>query len=296
MTTHKRRIVVTGCRGDVGEYALNYARSQGDDVLGVDITGRGNVGDYINADMTDLGQAYDVLHGADAVIHLAAISDPYVYPAARTFESNIRSAYNVLEAASRLGIKRVVTASSIQVHHPAFPRHPIEYQYLPFDEEHPQDAHDEYGMSKRVGEAIADHFAHHWGMTVVSLRITWSVRPELMERFPLHVPDTLPTPAAGQRWLPTPFYVDARDCARACYLAATVDLPAVTHIPLIINAPDSILDMPTAEVARRFFPNAILRPGMAEYASLASCARAEQVLGFRAEYNWRDVAKELPHA
>lgn len=296
MTSQKRRIVVTGCKGDVGEYAYDYARSQGDDVLGVDIVGRGNTGNYLSADMTDLGQAYDVLHGADAVIHLAAISDPYAFTAARTFNANVTSAYNVLEAAARLGIKRVVMASSIQVHHPAFPRHPIEYLYLPFDEDHPQDAHDEYGMSKRVGEAIAESFAQHWRMTVVSLRITWSVRPEWMQEFPHHVPDTLPTPAAGQRWLPTPFYVDARDCARACYLAATAVLPLGAHIPLIINAPDSILDMPTAEVARRFFPHAVLRPGMAEYGSIASCARAEQVLGFRAQYRWRDVVKELPDA
>jgi hypothetical protein len=35
---------------------------------------------------------------------------------------------------------------------------------------------------------------------------------------------------------------------------------------------------------------------MAEYGSIASCARAEQVLGFRAQYRWRDVVKELPDA
>jgi nucleoside-diphosphate-sugar epimerase len=285
---NNRRIVVTGAKGDVGEFVVDYARRQGADVLAVDVVGRGDWDGYISADLTDLGQVYDVLHGADAVINLAAISDPYVFTAARTFITNTRIAYNVFEAAARLGIRRVVSASSIQVQHPAFPRAPIHYQYLPFDEDHPLDAHDEYGMSKVVGEACASSFAHHWGLTVVSLRITWSVPVDWMQRFPFHVPDVLPTPGPGKRWLPTPFYIDARDCARACYLSATVDLPPATHIPLILTARDSCLDMPSAEVARRFFPQAEIRPGLEGFMSIASGKRAEEVLGFVPEYSWRE--------
>jgi nucleoside-diphosphate-sugar epimerase len=288
MDSTNRRIVVTGAKGDVGEFVVDYARRQGADVLAVDVVGHGDWDGYISADLTDLGQVYDVLHGADAVINLAAISDPYVFTAARTFITNTRIAYNVFEAAARLGIRRVVSASSIQVQHPAFPRAPIHYQYLPFDEDHPLDAHDEYGMSKVVGEACASSFAHHWGLTVVSLRITWSVPVDWMQRFPFHVPDVLPTPGPGKRWLPTPFYIDARDCARACYLSATVDLPPATHIPLILTARDSCLDMPSAEVARRFFPQAEIRPGLEGFMSIASGKRAEEVLGFVPEYSWRE--------
>jgi UDP-glucose 4-epimerase len=283
------RIVVTGAKGDVGTYVVDYARMQGADVLAVDKMGHGDWDGYISADLTDLGQVYDVLHGADAVINLAAISDPYVFPAAQTFITNTSIAYNVFEAAARLGIRRVVSASSIQVQHPAFPRAPIYYHYLPFDEDHPLDAHDEYGMSKVVGEACASSFAHHWGLTVVSMRITWSVSTETASQlFPFHVPDVLPEPGPGQRWLPTPFYIDARDCARACYLAATVSLPPATHIPLILTARDSCVDMPSAEIARRFFPQAEVRPGLEGFASIASGKRAEEVLGFVPEYSWRE--------
>jgi UDP-glucose 4-epimerase len=298
MSARKMRIVVTGSRGDVGRFVVPYARQQpGVDVLSVDMTGRGEWGSYISADMTDLGQVYDVLHGADAVINLAAISDPYVFPAARTFTTNIGITWNVFEAAARLGIKRVVNASSIQVNHPAFPHEPIKYSYLPFDEDHPTDPHDEYGMSKKVGEALADSFAHHWGMTVISLRITWSVDPQLMHKFPLHVPEQLPEARpGGHRWLPSPFYIDARDCARACYLAATVDLPAATHIPLILSAPDSCLDMPSEEIARRFFPEARILPSLRGFASIANGARAERVLGFVPEFGWREPGKEKADA
>ena len=275
----------------MGQYVVEYARQQGADVLAVDNDGHGEWFDYMSADLTDPGQMYDVLAGADAVVNLAAISDPHVYPAARTFMTNVGITYNCFEACARLGVRRVVSASSIQVHHPAFPHAPIQYRYLPFDEDHPTDAHDEYGMSKLAGEALADSFARHWGLTVVSLRITWSVEAQVMSRFPIHVPDQLPPPdpQGKRRWLPTPFYVDARDCARACYLAATVDLPAATHIPLILTARDSCVDMPSAEMARRFFPQAEIRPGLEGFNSIASGARAEQVLGFVPQYSWRNT-------
>ena len=297
MNDRKLRIVVTGSRGDVGRFVVPYARQQpGVEVLAVDMTGRGDLDSYISADMSDQGQVYEVLHGADAVINLAAISDPYVFTAARTFTTNTAITWNVFEAAARLGIQRVVNASSIQIHHPAFPHEPIKYQYLPFDEDHPVDPHDEYGMAKVVGEMLGTSFAHHWGMTVVSLRITWCLDPQLMGRLPLHVPEQLPAPRPGGRWLPSPFYIDSRDCARACFLAATVDLPAATHIPLILSAPDSCLDMPTPEVARRFFPDAEIRPSLAGFASIADGQRAERVLGFKYEFGWKETVKEMDNA
>lgn len=284
------RIVVTGSKGDVGRFVVNHIKRQGDDVLGVDISGRGNLGDYIHADLTDAGQAFDVLQGADAVIHLGAIPDPHVFSAAHTFVTNTAITYNVLNAAAKLGIRRVVIASSVQIHHPAFPHDRIRYRYLPFDEEHQPDPHDEYGLSKWIGEACADLFAHHWGMTIVSLRITWSVPPERMSMFPIHMPDTLPEPDphAGI-WMPTPFYVDARDCARAAYLAATVDLPVATHIPFIITARDSTTDMTSDEIARRFFPQAEQRVKLKGFQSICSGARAERVLGFVPEHSWRNA-------
>ena len=139
MTERKRRIVVTGSKGLVGSHTFDYAKAQGADVLGVDIVGRGNLTDYISADLTDLGQVFDVLHGADAVIHLAAINAQRVYPAARTYMTNLASTFNVFQACYQLGIKRVVAASSIQVNHTVTPRTPIRYQYFPFDEAHPVD-------------------------------------------------------------------------------------------------------------------------------------------------------------
>src|SRR5262245_7940559 len=72
------RIAITGARGRVGSATAAYCRQQGVDVMGTDVIGGGpGVGEFtqfVNADLTDAGQTYDVLDGCDAVIHMAAIA------------------------------------------------------------------------------------------------------------------------------------------------------------------------------------------------------------------------------
>ena len=107
------KIVVTGAKGRIGSYTADYARKQGQDVLGVDHVGLGDISTYLSADLTDLGQVYDALYGADAVINLAAFPTQRNVPSAKLFTTNTAITWNVFEAASKLGIKRVVFASTI---------------------------------------------------------------------------------------------------------------------------------------------------------------------------------------
>lgn len=279
MSEHRQRIVITGSKGLVGRHAVDYASAQGADVLGVDIVGRGNYTDYISADLTDLGQVFDVLHGADAVIHLAAINAQRVFPAAHTYMTNLSSTFNVFQACYQLGIKRVVAASSIQVNHTVTPRTPIRYRYLPFDEAHPVDPQDEYSLSKYSGELAADMFAHHYGLTIVSLRFAGVFMPEaLFTLAPGEQPDARSVLYS---------YLDPRDAGRACYLAATAPLPDRSHTVALIAARDQALDMPSLEFAQRYYPDAEIRPGFGGYQSFVDTTRAEKLLGFVAEYSCR---------
>ena len=82
--------------------------------------------------------------------------------------------------------------------------------------------------------------------------------------------------------------VDARDAARACLLAATAPLPPGSHHVFYITALDTCVDVPSAEIARRLYPEAELRPELQGFASLVSGRRAAQVLGFVPQYGWRD--------
>lgn len=275
------RITITGSRGLLGRYVVDYARQQQHEVLGVDIVGRGDSArGYLVADLTDLGQVYDAVHGADAVIHLAAIPDQRMLPDVKTFMDNLGMTYKALFAAARLGVKRVVLASSIQVLQTAFNERPIRYLYLPVDEDHPIDPQNEYALSKAAGELAADMFARCRGLTVVSLRFPWIATPEEVASMPLEV-DWSDTSLVCQ-------YIDARDAARACLLAATAPLPPSSHHVLFVTAPDTCVDAPSVEIARRLFPEAELRPELQGFASLVSGRRAAQVLGFVPRYGCRD--------
>lgn len=275
------RITITGSKGLLGRYVVDYARRQQHQALGVDIVGRGDpTQDYLVADLTDLGQAYDAAHGADAIIHLAAIPDQRMAPAVRTFMDNLGMTYNILFAAARLGVRRVVVASSIQVVQTSFNERPIRYLYLPVDEDHPIDPQNEYALSKAAGELAADMFARCRGLTVVSLRFPWIATPEEVASMPLAV-DWSDTSLVCQ-------YIDARDAARACLLAATAALPAGSHHVFYITARDTCVDAPSLDIARRLFPEAELRPELQGFASLVSGRRAARVLGFEPHYSCRD--------
>jgi nucleoside-diphosphate-sugar epimerase len=274
------RIVITGARGHLGSATVNYCREQQADVLAVDITGQPGANEFtrfLKADLTDAAQAYDVLDGADAAIHLAAIPSQRIHPSRRTFFTNVSMTWNVLEAAARLKVGRVVLASSLQVNHTVTPRTPIRYRYLPLDEQHPVSPQDDYGLSKLVGETCANTFAEHWGLTVVSFRFPLIASQQAFDAMPVPDPNT-PYAALFA-------YVHLRDAARACYLAATADLPPNTHHVLFAAARDSYLAMPTQEYARQFFPDAELRSGLDEYGSLLDCSRAQHLIAFTPEYS-----------
>jgi UDP-glucose 4-epimerase len=67
---------------------------------------------FLRADLTDYGQAVEVLTGADAVVHLANIPAPGLRTPSVTFNQNMTMNFNVFQAAAGLGLGRVVWASS----------------------------------------------------------------------------------------------------------------------------------------------------------------------------------------
>lgn len=272
------KLVVTGARGTIGRAVVAYARAQGARVLAVDREGRGDgEGNTLAADLTDLGQCCEVLNGADAVIHLAAISAALFFTGARTLVENVAMTHNVFAAAALVGVPRVVWSSSVQVFH-SYPtvRHAC-YRYFPVDEAHPLDPQNEYALSKQLGEATAGYFARNHGLTILSLRLPEVVTPEVAVE--------LPRPILPEEHSPLPHYVHLDDCARACYLAATAAVPTGTHTILNITAEDTSADLPTRLLIQRYYPDAELRAELPGYAALMSGERAETLIGFRP--TWR---------
>jgi nucleoside-diphosphate-sugar epimerase len=123
------RIAVTGGSGKLGRHVVRRLQASGHDVLNLDATGERWTG-WTQVDLSDYGQVADILGGAqgelapvDAVVHLAAIPAPGLAPDSVTFRTNLTVTFNVLHAAIRRDITRIVIASSETVLGAAI-RHP----------------------------------------------------------------------------------------------------------------------------------------------------------------------------
>lgn len=274
-------VVVTGGSGRLGRVVVRELQTAGHTVLSVDRLSSPEAPARV-VDVTRAGDVYQSLLGADGVVHLAAYQQPGLVPDTETFGNNIQATYTLLKAATDLGLRGVVLASSIAAYGYQYASRALVPEYLPLDEQHPCVPEDPYGLSKLLGERLADAFAGLSGASVVSFRFPGinfdPTFASFTERW---------TSPRGRRGFWT--YVDARDAARACRLALEVAPPG--HHVLNAAAPRSSMPEPTDTLIRRHLPafHGPLRPpsGVSHWSALSS-ERAEQVLGFLAEHVWAD--------
>ena len=112
------RILATGARGKVGAALLPVLLDAGHDVTALDLgppvfeAPEPGAPAYLQADLTDAGDAYAAVRGHDVVIHAAAIPEPTRNTPHRVFGNNLMATFNVIEAAVRFGVPRVVHVSS----------------------------------------------------------------------------------------------------------------------------------------------------------------------------------------
>src|SRR5260370_41399544 len=131
-----KKIIVTGGSGKAGRAVTKDLLAHGYDVLNVDqLPPRERLSPFLKTDLTDMGQVVEVLHGADAVIHLGAIPASGIQPAEATFRTNTLSTYNVFSVAATLRLQPVIWASSETTL--GVPLDRLKPAYAPIDEEHP---------------------------------------------------------------------------------------------------------------------------------------------------------------
>jgi nucleoside-diphosphate-sugar epimerase len=273
------RVVVTGGSGKAGRAVVRELTEHGEDVLSVDLVPSLELpGEQIRADLTDLGQTVEVLRGAQAVVHLAAIPAPALRPDELTFRVNTTSTYNVFSAAAMLGLERVVWASSETVLGLPFERE--RPAYAPIDEDHPPYPEFSYALSKLISEEMARQFNRWTGIPYVGLRFSNIMEPGDYERFPGFWTD--PQLRRWNLW----GYVDARDVAQACRLALgdSVDGAEV----FIVAAADTVMDRPSGELMAEVYPDVPLRGEIGEFETLLSISKARRLLGYEPRFSWRD--------
>jgi UDP-glucose 4-epimerase len=171
------RVVVTGGAGFIGSHLVDrlLAETQAEIVV-FDNLHRGRLTNLaqhtssprlsiIQGDVRDAQFVAETLRNAEVVYHLAAQSTVMgaVEDLDYGFSTNVVGTFNVLKAAARWGVKRVVFTSSREVY-----GEPIE---LPVDEGQPLLAINFYGASKVMGEAYCRAFRRASGLNVVILRL-----------------------------------------------------------------------------------------------------------------------------
>ena len=286
------RVCVTGATGKAGLATVLHLREHGYDVVATDIALSGGdvAAGVLSADLTDYGQATEVLRGIDAVVHLANIPAPGRSTPAVTFHANITMNFNVFHAAAALSLSKVVWASSETTlglpfgHGPEqVPGAPGELRYAPVDEEHFPYPSTTYALSKVTSETIAEQISRWSGIPFVGLRISNIMEPRDYRHFPSYWPD--PHSRKWNAW----GYVDVRDVAAACRLGLEGDVAGSQNV--IIAAADTVMNRPSRDLLAEVFPDVPLTREIAEYGTLLAIDRAREVLGFEPAHSWRDHIK-----
>lgn len=280
------RICVTGASGKAGRAVVRDLLEHGYDVAATDITAPKNNVKYevLRADLTDYGQALQVLKDVDAVIHLANIPAPGIYTPAVTYNENMAMNFNVFHAAVSCGLSRVVWASSeTTLGLPFTTTNGMPPRYAPVDEDHYPVPTTTYALSKVASETIAAHLAKWSGIAFVALRFSNIMDPEDYQAFPPMWAD--PHAREWNLW----GYVDGRDVATACRLSLTAPSEAIAESPgLIIAAADTVMNRPSAALFSEVFPGVPLTRDIGEFETLLAIDRAREVIGYEPRHSWRD--------
>ncbi len=289
------RILFTGGSGKAGRHAIAYLVEKGHRVLNLDLTplNHPGVGDRI-ADITDAGQVFDVMASYagydelepgtgvprfDAVVHFAAIPRLLMKSDNECYRVNTLGTYNVIDAAVKFGVKKIIFASSETTYGVCFADGDRKPEYLPVDEEHPVIPEDSYAMSKVVNEVTARSFQRRSGFDIYGLRINNVIEPhEYVQNFPSY----LANPAVRRRNIFA--YIDARDLGHMVdRCLATVGLGF--EIFNVSNDDHSVANS-SAELIEEFYqgvPVGDIGPRESFYSN----KKAKALLGYEPQHSWR---------
>src|SRR5271165_6638880 len=230
-----KRIVFTGGSGKAGRHAVPHLIAHGYVVLNVDLKPLELPGLHVPtliADLTDSGQSFNALtvHRGfsdyelghppappDAVVHFAAVPRVLIEPDNATFAKNVISTYNVIEAAMKLGVRKIIIASSETTYGVCFAEGDKDFHAFPIEEDYDVDPMDSYGLSKVCNEKTARAFAMRYRADVYALRIGNVIEPHEYGQFARFVAN--PPIRKRNAWS----YVDARDLGEIVRLCLEKD-------------------------------------------------------------------------
>ena len=276
------RVIVTGAKGGTGPSIVSAFAAAGWDVLGLDLkpcaiweTG------YRQVDLRDGASLYEICAGADAIVHFGSLPTDGWTSWHTAYENLALGGFHVLQAAARLGIRRLVLASSPEIYGDL-----MRVPYLPVDENSPAQPDSIYGAAKQNLETLAAHYARWYGIAIAALRPQRIVYEQSYEwRFRRFTGD--PDAAVDALWS----YVDARDVASACLAWIESDLSGCEVFN--VAADDVCVDVPTAQLLAEHLPQIRdVRGVLEDRNGLIDCAKLKSMLGWQPQHHWQQMARE----
>jgi nucleoside-diphosphate-sugar epimerase len=224
-----KKALVTGGAGFIGSNLVRLLLSQGISVRILDNLSTGyleNINDlpveFIQGDILDEDLVLNVVNGVDIIFHLAAYigNVKSIEHPREDAQTNVLGTINLLEAARKNEVKRIVYSSSAAIFG--------ELITMPIAEDHPQNPDSPYGVSKLAAEKYMLSYAKLYNMTVICLRYFnvygvhqrydayGNVIPIFANR--LVNQDPIIIYGTGEQ---TRDFINVKDVARANFLAAT---------------------------------------------------------------------------
>lgn len=173
-----KEVLVTGAGGFIGSHLCEGLLDAGADVTAmVHYSSRSDWGNLefllpqhksalrvVSGNIEDGDFVARQVKGKEAVFHLAAlIAIPYSYVAPLSYvRTNIEGTLNVLEAARRYDVGRIVHTSTSETYGTAM--------YTPIDENHPLRGQSPYSASKIGADKIAESYYLSFGVPVATIR------------------------------------------------------------------------------------------------------------------------------
>jgi nucleoside-diphosphate-sugar epimerase len=289
------RILFTGGSGKAGRHVVASLAAQGHRVLNLDLAPATIPGVYDMAvDLTDAGQVFSAMSGItafdelddegvrpfDAVIHFAAIARIQLRADTECFRINTTSTYNVLEAATKLGIRKILFASSETTYGVCFAHGEVRPEYIPVDELHPTVPHDAYAMSKVCNEVCGRSFHARSGADIYALRLNNVIEPHEYDEL---APQWRTHPDCRRRNIFA--YIDTRDLSH--FIDCALKTNGLGYQVFNVANADSSVGIPSAEVIDTFYPGVPQQRDMGEFETFYSIDKARKMLGFAPQSRWR---------
>lgn len=173
-----KKILVTGADGFIGSHLVEQLVELGYNVKAFVYYNSFNSWGWIDTfdkqikdsieifpgDVRDPNGVYEAMKDVDSVFHLAAlIGIPFSYHSPDSYvDTNIKGTLNILQAARKLELERVLVTSTSEVYGTA--------QFVPITEEHPFQGQSPYSATKIGADRIAESFYRSFELPITIVR------------------------------------------------------------------------------------------------------------------------------